>query len=742
MSIDTQFGATLALPGSETASETETKVASLRQAILDLATSYDQGEIGQQEFMAALKPLNAELRRQRSGAFGSSVRRSESRRRRRPRRRPRSASPPRRRRRRSRRPRRSIGSWPMPRLRRHPRRIANEAELEALAIAHGIEMMEHEERELQQLTAAREQDNASINREIEALEAAERERLQQAGAVTQETAAESRAREATERETNALWLEVAALENAEREALQFANAEFAAAGAMEHFAVDASAAASASGRLATAAGGVRRGMGSTRQSITAASYAFQDFTATSGDLGAKLNSISNNLPTLLIGLGGLGTILSVTATAGIALYRNWNDIAGFWETREPFTKGAQDIAGMKRELDNAKEATEKLEKAGTGNAEQIAKYNKLIETTARLEKDIADQQERQNLLKKLREAPNEEQEGRAKGFTEATKGTDFESKLTQAYANDINNQVELEHVGLVIRLDAIKQSNKTDAEKAAATKAELDSYSATIRRLRDPANDPAKLAEDLYVRLAKGEQAAFTALDRLMGETGVVFGDLRQKMAAANPHIKALVDDAIREIEGWADGQDKAAKAENAAQKKGQAVAGHALDVDLKAQVADAVQGKKADTVLGKLGGDLEDMAVDRQTAFAKSSGLVPQAESALAQAQAQGLNPAQQAAFVKRLVAQELKRRNPKTDPQQRALTAARITAMGQESLEKDVQANIGLATQTVGAMGGLNAQQAQQQAQILALQAVVAKINRDANARAANNRKRGNGG
>ena len=96
----------------------------------------------------------------------------------------------------------------------------------------------------------------------------------------------------------------------------------------------------------------------------ACSYAFQDFTATSGDIGAKLNSLTDNLPTLLIGLGGLGVALSAADTAAKAVYRNWDSIASLSEDRNPFPKLAGDIDGMKRELDAANDSIKKFEKPG------------------------------------------------------------------------------------------------------------------------------------------------------------------------------------------------------------------------------------------------------------------------------------------------------------------------------------------------------------------------------------------
>ena len=63
-----QFGAELQLTGQETATATEAKVSALRQSILELAQSYEAGEIGQQEFLSALKPMNADLRANEAAA--------------------------------------------------------------------------------------------------------------------------------------------------------------------------------------------------------------------------------------------------------------------------------------------------------------------------------------------------------------------------------------------------------------------------------------------------------------------------------------------------------------------------------------------------------------------------------------------------------------------------------------------------------------------------------------------------
>ena len=95
-----------------------------------------------------------------------------------------------------------------------------------------------------------------------------------------------------------------------------------------------------------------------RTSIVATSYAIQDFSSTTGDLGAKLNSVSNNIPQILVGLGGIGTALSVGATAAIAFYRNWDSIKSlFIDIPFEFGKATTSLSELRdriKELENKK----------------------------------------------------------------------------------------------------------------------------------------------------------------------------------------------------------------------------------------------------------------------------------------------------------------------------------------------------------------------------------------------------
>ena len=75
---------------------------------------------------------------------------------------------------------------------------------------------------------------------------------------------------------------------------------------------------------------------------------------------------------------------------------------------------------------------------------KLAKYNELRENTARREKEIADQQERQQLLKTLLTAPPEADESLAERFAEATKGQGHEILDTpsKAFRKEIANPIE------------------------------------------------------------------------------------------------------------------------------------------------------------------------------------------------------------------------------------------------------------------------------------------------------------
>ena len=113
-------------------------------------------------------------------------------------------------------------------------------------------------------------------------------------------------------------------------------------------------------------GGGAGGGGSMAQRVQSLTYAFQDFTSAGGDLGQKLNSITNNIPGILAGFGSMATGIGFLITAGVALYRNWDEL----------TVGAEE---MKRRHD---EMTKSI-KEETAALEALEKVRTEAETKAR-----------------------------------------------------------------------------------------------------------------------------------------------------------------------------------------------------------------------------------------------------------------------------------------------------------------------------------------------------------------------
>jgi hypothetical protein len=394
-----------------------------------------------------------------------------------------------------------------------------------------------------ELLAAAERHEAEMARmaatEARELAAAERQALQEMG----EAARATNALTAAGARVNAMLDAEAAEAREVADALgKEANALWAADSALENFTADASQAATANTKLGASGAAASKGMGGLQQSIVAGGYAFQDFTATSGDLGAKLNSVSNNLPQLLAGLGGLGEVLSIAATAAIAVYQDWDSIASLWETRNPFPKAAEDVAGMKRELDQAKNSLEAMDKAGSGNADQLAKYNELRARTAVLEKQIADEQERQARLKKFLESPDEAAEGRGKAYQEANRGRGQEQvdSIAEAMKRRAEDDIKAEEAAMNRRVQTFLMRQHSEEEEQAFLKEQSGRFKEFERIARG--QDFGKLATDLNDRLIKGEETAGKALDRLMDRFPTLFIGLQKKIDDLDPAKKKTRD--------------------------------------------------------------------------------------------------------------------------------------------------------------------------------------------------------
>ena len=581
MSNNTQFGPELQLRGQESAVDVKTKLNAAKQAVLELVEAFDRGKTSLPEFSDAFKEVSGTIReleranrvlvsaeRERQASEAAAQAAAEQ----------------------SVEKQREAAATMKPLADGKAQEavqaeLADQAEREAIAIQAEIEALAHEESQIQKVINSSEQSTGSIAREPAALEADQRGSLKMPVALNRESAEEAQPKEATDRETQGMWAEVTAMGAAEREALQFADALDADAAAATVFAERVKVADDVTGNFTTLARAAASStmnlkgvMGSLEQSINAGGHAFLDFTSTTGALGQKLNSVSNNLPLLLVGLRGLGTVISVAATSGNALYRNWDSLASFWDDRDPFHKAAEDVESVKRELDGAKDSLEKMGRAGPGYAAQLAEYNELREDTARREKEIADQQERQRLLKKLLTAPSQEDEGLAEGFAEATKGQGQETLDTpnKAYRKEIENPIEGEHEATANKIFAFRQSSKIDRERTLHAEEEDRMLEMAIKVLRDPTNDSSKLATDLFARLGKGEGNAFQAIDRPMAATGVCFGDLANQIERSKPVLKMELQEefeaAQKELKGEIKAGNRAFAVEVSAENKSQSV--------------------------------------------------------------------------------------------------------------------------------------------------------------------------
>lgn len=123
------------------------------------------------------------------------------------------------------------------------------------------------------------------------------------------------------------------------------------------------------------------------QNMTQGSYAIQDFAATSGDLGAKLNSVTNNVMMVTNSMGPMGVAVGVGLVGVTSLYRNLDSIKTLWQDRNPLLDIAKDAERLEKALSKDKSALEALQDRATLSNAELAE-------AARLTKEVADQEER------------------------------------------------------------------------------------------------------------------------------------------------------------------------------------------------------------------------------------------------------------------------------------------------------------------------------------------------------------
>ncbi len=457
------------------------------------------------------------------------------------------------------------------------------------------------------------------------------------------------------------------------------------------------------------------------------------------DLQYGLAGVMNNLPGLVTTLGGpagLAGIISIVAVGAMQLYNNWDKLMNLFEDKQPFPKAGADIAGMKRELEGAKDEMEKMEKASTGTVAELEKYNALRARTADLETKIADQMERQSTLKKLTEAPTEEAEGRAKGFQEATKGRFQETQSKIEAALDQRDQAELDAAwnARTASVQRVKDQNLSAQEETRQVESINAVYQQQKKDIQARIAESGKTAEDLMLALHEGDEQAGRTLDVLMRGSADLFGDLKQRMDAANPGLKKQADEAAKAAKDAAKANEDIVKAvEELADEKQKAID---QEVDEWAKEGEdfLAEQKRAATARTKAFDLRQQLAVkenkpfiEQETRTIKEGGLAEQAEAMLAEAQHFGgamirgrprkLTPDQQFEFVRQQAAQQLKQDFPRMPAQQREDMATRVTAMGKKGLE---QRMLGLQAQ------GVQAVDRTQAAMEMALQAVQQIVNR----------------
>lgn len=282
------------------------------------------------------------------------------------------------------------------------------------------------------------------------------------------------------------------------------------------------------------------GFASYQQNITAASYALQDFTSTSGDLGAKLNSVTNNLPMLFAGMGGLGVAISTAGTAATALYRNWDSLTGLFTTRNPFPETTTTLGELEKQLEKSKEAMDKLTKAGSGTATEMERYKAIREDIANAETRIAEQKERQAAVDEVMKSRTKEDEERGQAFDEAVagRGPQFRADIIAARNKQADSEIRKFTKNSEDKLQKLLASGATNDELIKAAEVEKQAIASYSRTVKTGIED---LADKLIKDLHAGKAGAVTKLRNLMDAgTGIVIGGegFRKAFEDAQPESK------------------------------------------------------------------------------------------------------------------------------------------------------------------------------------------------------------
>lgn len=510
--------------------------------------------------------------------------------------------------------------------------------------------------------------------------------------------------------------------------------------------------------LKTATDDVAQGGGTLHQTVQALGYAFQDFTSTSGDLGQKLNSISNNIPQLLGGLGQYAAAASLVFTGAIVAFRTFEPaitefVGKVGKDLGLFTESSGSlIDGLKARIKELGDKPVKL------SADVTA-----LEGAQQLLEQLQAQQKAFTEFGKLRGSAAEASGALAKdAIAEVPGGADA---LQRDLAARVARQYEGQSGALrTRRADLASDQSRRDVLMAkdglssdelvelAGLNAGLETNREAIVALEKTLRDQAeRTVGGLYGRATAGDAGGQRALADLLQGTGVgAYQDLALRLSQVGPESQEAIArtprgrEAQQQAEKARQAQEKARqdaerqqalanKATDEAEAENNAHAQKYNDALAKEQKAAAKEQEAAAKVrAGQDKGDVKRYLAEENRAIA-GGGYVPQAERMLAGIGAQGnqvtdaygrtrqLTPEQVQEFVRRQVESSVKRRNPGMDDERawgisHAVTAGasqdlgrRMTALGSSGLTNQAKL-INVATQLDNEVARLQALQAEQ--------------------------------
>lgn len=167
------------------------------------------------------------------------------------------------------------------------------------------------------------------------------------------------------------------------------------------------------------------------EAVRQGTFAFQDFMSTSGDLGQKLNSVTNNLQQVLMGFGKWGPYLTVAVIAAVELYKNWDNLNKLFATTHAIPESADQMKNLEGKIKDVNKQLDDMREKGKLTTAELQEYKKLSAELAVLEEKKAKAMERQDAIKAAAENKFTADEKKRRGeigeeFTEITAGKDQE----------------------------------------------------------------------------------------------------------------------------------------------------------------------------------------------------------------------------------------------------------------------------------------------------------------------------